>query len=97
MNNTPYNQIILNYKKNGFVIVKNFFKEKDIENVKIQLLNKISHVRKSNNFYYEKINNFKKLRRIEGISDFSVVAKKIIYSNLLKTRNNFQWLYLHLM
>ena len=81
MNNTPYNQIILNYKKNGFVIVKNFFKEKDIENVKIQLLNKISHVRKSNNFYYEKINNFKKLRRIEGISDFSVVAKKIIYSN----------------
>ena len=51
MKNIPYNKIILNYKKNGFVIVKNFFKEKDIENVKIQLLNKILHVRKSNNFY----------------------------------------------
>jgi len=81
MNNTPYNKIILNYKKNGFVIVKNFFKKKDIDNIKNQILNKILHARKSNNFYYEKINNFNKLRRIEGITDFSAVSKKIMYSN----------------
>lgn len=81
MKNVSYNKTILNYKKNGWVIVKNFFKKKDIENIKNQILNKISNTRKSKNFYYEKINNYKKLRRIEGISDFSEVSKKIIYSN----------------
>ena len=81
MKNAHYNKTILNYKKNGWVIVKNFFKKKDIQNIKNQILNKISNTRKSKNFYYEKINNYKKLRRIEGISDFSAVSKKIIYSN----------------
>jgi 2-aminoethylphosphonate dioxygenase len=81
MNNIHYNKTILNYKKNGWVVVKNFFKKKDIENIKNQILNKISNTRKSKNFYYEKIDNYKKLRRIERISDYSAVSKKIIYSN----------------
>ena len=65
------------YSKNGFVIIRNFIDKKIIQDIKKELKYK-----KKNNkfFYYEKINNVKKLRRIERISDFSKKSKKIIRS-----------------
>ena len=81
MKNKPYNKTILDYEKNGWVIVKNFFKKKEIEEIKKQILKKVSSTKQNKNFYFEKISNRQKLRRIECISDFSVVSKKIIYSD----------------
>lgn len=68
------------YNNFGFVVIKKFFNKKLIENVKKQILNKIKYKIKNNFFYYEKINNKFKLRRIEKVSDFSINAKKIINS-----------------
>ena len=81
MKHNLYNKSITDYKKNGWVIVRNFFEKKEIEKIKHQILNKISKTKKNKNFYYEKIGNRQKLRRIEGISDFSANSKKIIYSS----------------
>ena len=36
----PYNKTILDYEKNGWVIVKNFFKKKEIEEIKNKYLKK---------------------------------------------------------
>ena len=81
MKHNLYNKSIIDYKKNGWVIVRNFFEKKEIEKIKYQILNKISKTKKNKNFYYEKIGNRRKLRRIESISDFSANSKKIIYSS----------------
>jgi len=66
------------YNKRGYVIIRNFIKKSLIRNIKEKILKKI----KINNkfFYYEKINNRLKLRRIERISDFSKKSKDIICS-----------------
>ncbi len=71
-------KITKDYQKNGFVIIKNFIDKKLIQEIREDLTNK-----KKNNkfFYYEKIKNVKKLRRIERISDFSKKSKKLICSN----------------
>jgi 2-aminoethylphosphonate dioxygenase len=66
------------FKKNGFIILKNFFKKKDVINAKKEILKNIKEKKKF--FYYEKINNGYRLRRIEKISDFSKKSKKIIFS-----------------
>ena len=68
------------YKKNGYVIIRNFFLKKRIHSIKKKILKNIK-LKQNKFFYYEKIgNNSYKLRRIEKISDFSRDAKKIIYS-----------------
>lgn len=72
--------IVAKYKKDGWVIVKNFFKKNDIKIIKSQILKKISKTKKNDFFYYETIKNKKRLRRIERISDFSETSRKIIYS-----------------
>jgi 2-aminoethylphosphonate dioxygenase len=68
------------YNVNGFVIIKNFFKSRYIENIKHNLLLNTQN-KKGNFFYYENSKDHKKiLRRIEKISDFSKSAKKLINS-----------------
>jgi len=73
-------KIINYYKKNGYVVIRNFFLKKKIHSIKKKILKNIQ-IEQNEFFYYEKIrNNSYKLRRIEKISDFSREAKKIIYS-----------------
>ena len=83
MNNKIHHKLILNYKSSGWVIIKNFFNKREINKVKNQLLNKISKSKDNGHFYFEKIGNRKRLRRIERISDFSKTSKKIITSKKL--------------
>ena len=64
--------------KNGFIILKNFFEKKNIIFAKKEILKNIKN--KNKFFYYEKIKNHNRLRRIEKISDFSKQSKKIILS-----------------
>ncbi len=89
-NNYTFNSInkdCLNFfSKNGFFILKNFFKKKEIMNVRREIQNNIN--KKNNFFYYEKIKKNKKLRRVEKISDFSKKSRKIIFS-----KNIFKVLY----
>ena len=85
MNNLPlldhsipnFQKLVIDYRNNGFVIIKNIISKKIIKDIKKELSQK-----KNNNkfFYYEKIKNLKKLRRIERISDFSKKSKKLISS-----------------
>tara|TARA_B100001057_G_scaffold493667_1_gene588623 strand:+ start:9022 stop:9843 length:822 start_codon:yes stop_codon:yes gene_type:complete len=77
-----------NYRKNGFVIIKNFINKKIIQDIRNELTNK-----KKNNkfFYYETIKKEKKLRRIERISDFSKKSKHLICSiEILKIIENLE-------
>ncbi len=67
------------YKKFGFCIIENFFEKKIIRNIKRELNLKTKN--KNNKFlYYEQINNKKKLRRIEKVSNFSSNCMKILNS-----------------
>ena len=81
MKNKFYNNSTLDFENYGWVIIRNFFKKSDIEKVKDQILKKILKTKKNKNFYYEKIGARVRLRRVERISDFSVEAKKVIYSS----------------
>lgn len=82
------------YKINGFVIIKNFFSNNMIINIRKQVLKNIQQ-NQNKFFYYENNKNIKKLRRVEKISDFSESAKKLIRSkkilrlidNIHKKRN----------
>ena len=51
------------YKKNGWMIVRNFFNKKYLKNIKREILKKTKN--KNKNFYFERIKNKLKLRRIE--------------------------------
>ncbi len=64
------------YKKNGWIIIKNFFDKNYIIRIKKEILKKTKS--KSDFFYYEKIKNKSKLRRIERVTDFSKKAKNLI-------------------
>ena len=68
-------KLLKDYKKNGFIIIKNFFSKKIINKAKYNIL---KEAKKNSNelFFYEK--NKKKLRRIENIAAFSNDANKII-------------------
>ena len=57
MNNKLNKNIITVYRKNGWVIVKNFFKKKDIKTVKAQILKKVLKSKDNGHFYFEKIKN----------------------------------------
>ena len=62
------------YKKNGYVIIRNFFLKKRIHSIKKKILKDIK-IKKNNFFYYEKVSNgTQKLRRIDNISDFCLGA-----------------------
>lgn len=76
--NNNYHYIKKCYSDNGFVIIKNFFKSKNINKIKKEILKQIKN--KEYSFYYENINNKKKLRRIERISEFSKKSKKLLIS-----------------
>ena len=56
------------YKKNGWVIVRNFYNKQLILKIKKELIKNSS--KKNKFFYYEKIKNKPKLRRIEKVTDF---------------------------
>ena len=71
------------YQKNGWVILRNFFKKDKIEKIKRELIKKTK--KKNSFFYYELIKNKEKLRRIEKITDFSKSTKKLLCSK--KTEN----------
>ena len=73
--------LILNYKKTGFIIIKDFFNKKDIIKTRKKIL--LSANKKPNElFFYEP--NIKKIRRIENICKFSNDAKKLIQNRKLK-------------
>ena len=73
--------LILNYKKTGFLIIKNFFNKKDIIKTKKKIL--LNNKKKTSElFFYEP--NIKKIRRIENICKFSDDAKKLIHDKKLK-------------
>ena len=78
-----------NYSQKGFFTIRNFFIRKKIIKLKKDILKQIE--KKKYYFYYEKIKNKKKIRRIEKVSDEIVSSKKIILSkkifNLLKILN----------
>lgn len=83
-----FQKFVINYTNNGFVIIKNFINKKIMKDIKEEFSNK-----KKNNkfFYYEKIKNVKKLRRIERISDFSKKSKNLICSTkILKIIKNLE-------
>ena len=81
MKNINKYNLVNSYRKNGFIIIKNFFNKDNIKNIKEQILNKINKSKQNNrNFYFEEIQNKLKLRRIEKISDFSDTSKKLINS-----------------
>ena len=86
-----YNQFEFkkNYSQKGFFTIKKFFTKKKIFKFKKNIVSQIK-LRKYY-FYYEKIKNKKKIRRIERVSDEIASSKKIILSkkifNLLKILN----------
>lgn len=73
--------LILNYKKTGFIIIKDFFEKKKIIKTKKKIL---LSVKKEPNklFFYEP--NIEKIRRIEDICKFSSDAQKLIHNRKLK-------------
>lgn len=75
------NKILNNYKKKGFVVIKNFFKKKNIQRVRKNILN-LSKKKNNELFFFEK--NKKILRRIENVSGFSKDASRIILDKKLK-------------
>ena len=75
------------FNKKGFTIIKNFFLKEDIK----KILNEIINTKniKDKDFHYEKINNKKKLRRLEKVSDKLPKVKKILNSRkLIRFINN---------
>ena len=66
------------YKKNGWVIVRNFYNKQLILKIKKELIKNSS--KKNKFFYYENIKNKPKLRRIEKVTDFSKNSKNILCS-----------------
>ena len=74
------------YKKNGWMIVRNFFNKKYLKNIKREILKKTKN--KNKNFYFERIKNKLKLRRIEKVTDFSKNAKNLICAK--KTQKLFE-------
>lgn len=74
-------EIISNYSKNGFVLIKSFFKADQISSLKKDLLSN-DFIKLGCEVYYESLSNKKKIRRIENFSDkFSKVK------NLLNSKN----------
>lgn len=89
--NKQENEIIDFYKKNGFVVIKDIFKTKYLENIKKRIL--LNANKEQNHFYYENIGKKRKLRRIEKVIDFSNDLKKIVCSKRIlniinKVENN---------
>lgn len=80
------NQKELNdYKKNGYVILKNFFQKKKIEKIRIEII-KLSKKKQNNHFYFETLDKSKKkvLRRIERISQNSKLMNNLLSEQRLK-------------
>ena len=73
-------EILNNYKKKGFVVIKNFFKKKHIKRTKKNILDSSKKIN-SELFFFEKNKNV--LRRIENVSSFSKDANKIILDKKL--------------
>ena len=66
------------YRENGWIIIKNVFKQSYIKKIKSELLKRTKNKEKF--FYYETIKKKLRLRRIEKVTDFSKNAKKLICS-----------------
>ena len=78
------------YSDNGFVVIKDFFLEKTIHQIKNNISKKL--LKKVNNdFYFEITNKKKEIRRVERITDHSRLVHKISHSkklyDLLKSIN----------
>ena len=71
------------YKKNGYVVINNFFSKSKIDKIRLEIL---SLAKKKNNdhFYYENLGKQKVLRRIERISQNSAKMNKILKDIKLK-------------
>jgi len=74
------------FLKNGFLIIKNFFKKKDIKDAKKEILKNIKKKKKI--FYYKKIKKKKKnffiMRKLKINTDCVESKKYQIFQNNLK-------------
>ena len=75
------------FEKKGYTIIKNFFKKKDIKHIISQL--ELKKNKFGRDFHYENINNTKKLRRLEKVSDKLSKVKKIVKSKRLISIINY--------
>ena len=64
------------YKKNGFLIIKNFFKKNYLVGIKKQI--EVKKNRKKVYHYFEKINNKPRIRRIERVTEAFTSVKKLL-------------------
>ena len=64
------------FTEKGFTIIKNFFLKKDINVISRKIAN-IKHLNHED-FFFEMINNKKKLRRLEKISDKIPLVNKLL-------------------
>jgi len=72
-----------NYKKNGYIVLRNFFPKSKIESIRLEILKQIKK-KNNNHYYYENLNNKKVLRRIERISQNSKLMGRLLKENKLK-------------
>ena len=70
------NSNLIKYKKNGFIILRNFYPIKRIKKTKKNILELTKKTKKNKLFFFE--DNKTYLRRIENICEYSNEAKKII-------------------
>ena len=75
------------FTEKGFTIIKNFFLKKDINVISRKIAN-IKHL-SHEDFFFEMVNNKKKLRRLEKISDKIPLVKKLLNSKKLVQTINF--------
>jgi len=75
---------IHNYKKKGYLLIKNFFPIEKIYLVKKSINSLLKEKKNSKHFYFEKSKNKKMIRRIEEISEHSIAAKRILTDKKLK-------------
>ena len=75
---------IHDYKKKGYLLIKNFFPIKKIYLAKKSINSLLKKKKNNKHFYFEKIKNKKMIRRIEEVSEHSIVAKRILTDKKLK-------------
>ena len=77
------NRILKFYNLNGYAVIKDFYNKELISNTKKYILKDIKKVEKEFT-YYEKINNKRRLRRVEKICNHSKYVQKVINSKRIK-------------
>lgn len=75
------------YHKNGFLLIKNFFKKNHLISIKKKIETKKNSEKVYH--YFEKINKKKRIRRIERVTEVFDSVKKLLSDKKLKHQLNF--------